>query len=311
LSRPPIGHVRLVVIAALVGVLLASGAVADDLILARADYPEGPLWYRQKLYYGEMMRDRVVISHDLKTTATFWERPGCGPVSVAPYGEKELLVLCHLLHVVVRVSLSGATLAVISRDDAGLSLVHPNGSCADGKGGVYFTASGFFSPSASATGAVMHLERGGKLRRLAERIHYANGIAVDTARRRLFVSEHLARRVLAFPVHEDGTLGTPSVFFDLNKLPPTGDLDPLAGPDGLELEGAGRLLVAEYGAGRIHHVGADGTWLGTLSGLKKYVTDMTLLPDGRAAITQSESNSVPPYAGNVMLLEKFLSRLKR
>src|SRR6266508_3521130 len=107
----------IVVIAVLVGVLLASGAVADDLILARADYPEGPLWYRQKLYYGEMMRDRVVISHDLKTTATFWERPGCGPVSVAPYGEKELLVLCHLLHVVVRVSLSGATLAFISRDD--------------------------------------------------------------------------------------------------------------------------------------------------------------------------------------------------
>jgi len=296
---------------ALVGLPLATPAAAADQVLSKANYPEGPLWHRQKLYYGEMTRDRVTISHDLKTTATFWERPGCGPVSVAPYGEKELLVLCHLSHAVVRVSLTGATLAVISQDDTGLSLVHPNGSCADGKGGVYFTAAGFFSASAPTTGAVMHLDPRGRLRRLAERIQYANGIAVDTARRRLFVSEHLARRVLAFPMQEDGTLGTPSVFFDLNKLPPAGDLDPLAGPDGLELEGAGRLVVAEYGAGRIHHVGADGTWLGTLSGLKKYVTDMTLLPDGRAAITQSESNSVPPYAGNVMLLEKFLSRFKR
>ena len=302
---------RALACAALLWLLLASPATAADLVLARAHYPEGPLWHRQKLYYGEMMRDRVTISHDLKTTATFWERPGCGPVSVAPYGDKELLVLCHLSHAVVRVSLSGATLAVISQDETGLALVHPNGSCADGKGGVYFTAAGFFSLSAPPTGAVMHLEPGGRLRRLAERIQYANGIAVDTARRRLFVSEHLARRVIAFPMKDDGSLGPSSVFFDLGKLPLLPDLDPLAGPDGLELEGPGRLLIAEYGTGRIHHVGADGAWLGTLSGLKRYVTDMTLLPDGRAAITQSESNSVPPYAGNVMLLEKFLSRFKR
>jgi sugar lactone lactonase YvrE len=302
---------RAFVTAALAAASLTTAAAADDQVLARAHYPEGPLWHRQKLYYGEMTRDRVTISHDLKTTATFWERPGCGPVSVAPYGDKELLVLCHLSHAVVRVSLSGATLGVITQDEAGLSLVHPNGSCADGKGGVYFTASGFFTHSAPATGAVMHLDRSGRLRRLAERIHYANGIAVDTARRRLFVSEHLARRVLVFHMNEDGTLGTGSVFFDFGTLPPVPDLDPLAGPDGLELEGAGRLLVAEYGAGRIHLVGADGTWIGTLSGLKRYVTDMTMLPDGRAAITQSESNSVPPYLGNVMLLEKFLSRFKR
>jgi sugar lactone lactonase YvrE len=238
--------------------------------------------------------------------------PGCGPVSVAPYRDNELLVLCHLSHQIVRVSPFGVTRAVIDRDDAGHSFVHPNDSSADDKGGVYFTASGEFSLTAPASGAVLYLDRDGKLRRLAEGIHYSNGIAVDLPHHRVLVSEHLSRRVLAFPMLADGGLGTPSVFFDLNKLAlPTGGLDPLAGPDGMELDDAGRMVVAEYGAGRMHLVGPDGTWLGTLGGLKKYVTDLALLPGGRAAITEAEVNDVPPYPGDVVILDAFFSRFER
>ena len=77
-------------------------AFASDAVLAKANYPEGPLWHHQKLYYGEMVRDRVTMSTDLKTTSTFWEMPGCGPVSIAPYRQQEFLVLCHLGHKVRR-----------------------------------------------------------------------------------------------------------------------------------------------------------------------------------------------------------------
>lgn len=287
-------------------------AVAEDVTLAKADYPEGPLWYRQRLYYNEMMRDRVVMSSDLRTTVSFWKMPGCGPVSIAPYRDNELLVLCHLMHRVVRVSLSGVTLGIIDSDAAGRPFIHPNGSSADNKGGVYFTASGEFSLFAPATGSVLYLDRNGKLRRLAEGIRYSNGIAVDLPHHRILVSEHLSRRILAFPLLADGSLGRPSVFFDLNKLVlPQVDLDPRAGPDGLELDNTGRLLTAEYGAGRIHLVGPNGVWLGTLGGLKKYVTDMALLPGGRAAITEAEVNDVPPFPGDVVILDAFLSRFER
>jgi sugar lactone lactonase YvrE len=303
---------RRLVLPLVIFVMGAQVAVGEDVTLAKADYPEGPLWYRLRLYYGEMMRDRVVMSSDLRTTVTFWKMLGCGPVSIAPYRGNELLVLCHLMHKVVRVSLSGVTLAIIGHDDAGRPFVHPNASSADDKGGVYFTASGGFSLSAPATGAVLYLDRNGKMRRLVEGIRYANGIALDSPHHRVLVSEHLNRRVLAFPLLADGSLGKPSVFFDLDKqVLPHVHLDPLAGPDGLELDHSGRLFVAEYGAGRIHLVGPNGAWLGTLGGLKKYVTDMALLPGGRVAITEAEVNDVPPFPGDVLIVDRFLSRFKR
>jgi gluconolactonase len=292
----------------LLALATVSAAAAE---LAKADYPEGPLWHRDRLYYGEMMRDRVMVS-DLRAVSVFWQMPGCGPVSIAPYRADELLVLCHLSHNLVRLSLAGALLGVIDRDAGGRPFVHPNDSCVDGKGGVFFTASGEFSLAAPATGAVLHLDGDGGLHRRAEGIHYANGIAVDGARRRLLVSEHLGRRVLEFPLQADSSLGRPSVFFDLAKLPaPTTGLDPLAGPDGLELDGEGRLFVAEYGAGRIHLVGADGALIGTLGGLLRYVTDLALLPGGRAAISEARVNNLPPYAGDVVILDDVVARFVR
>ena len=288
-------------------------AFASDTVLAKANYPEGPLWHHLRLYYGEMVRDRVMVSLDLRTTSTFWEMPGCGPVSIAPYRQQELLVLCHLAHKVVRVSTSGTTLGVIDRDSGGHPIVHPNGSTADAKGGVYFTASGDFHPSAPATGAVLLLDSGGKLRRLADGIRYANGIALDVKHRRVLVSEHLNRRVLAFPLMSDGSLGNRTVFFDFSAIQhrPRFQLDALAGPDGLEVDDIGRLIIAEYGAGRIHLVSPNGAWLGTLDGLRRYVTDMTLLPGGQAAITQTEANDVPLLPGDVVILDRFLSRFQR
>jgi gluconolactonase len=290
---------------------LSAGLPAAGAELAKADYPEGPLWHGDRLYYGEMMRDRVMVSN-LAKTSVFWQMPGCGPVSIAPYRAQELLVLCHLSHNLVRLSPQGAALGIIERDADGRPFVHPNDSSADNKGGVFLTASGEFSLAAPATGAVLYLDRGGALHRRAEGIRYANGIAVDSDHRRVLVSEHLNRRVLSFPLLSDGRLGGPSVFFDLAALPmPASGLDPLAGPDGLELDGEGRLFVAEYGAGRMHLVGADGAWIGTLGGLLRYVTDLALLPGDRAAITEARRNDLPPYVGDVVIVDDIVAKFVR
>jgi sugar lactone lactonase YvrE len=301
---------RLACILALL-LLLGGTAAAADRVLAAADYPEGPLWHHGRLYYAEMMKDRIVVS-DLQSTSTFWRLPGCGPVSVAPYRGDEILVLCHLIHRVVRVSAEGESIQVIAHDGDGRPFVHPNDSSADGKGGVYFTASGEFALAAPATGAVLHLAADGTLRRLAGGIRYSNGIAFDGAHHRLLVSEHLDRRILAYPLRADGGLGPPQVFFDFERLPFADEaLDPLAGPDGLELTDDGRLIVAEYGAGRIHLVSPAGAWLGTLGGFQRYVTDMALLPGGRAAVTEASVNDVPPFPGQVAILDDFLGRFRR
>ena len=287
----------------------AQAALAADAKLADARYPEGALWHEGRLYYAEMGRGVVVVS-DLSQQKTFWKRQDCGPVSIAPYVRGEFIVLCHLAHVIVRVSSGGETLEVIDRDSSGARFVYPNAACVDEQGGVYFSSSGEFSLRAPATGAVLYLAPTGRLTRVAEGIHYANGVAVDRVRRRLLVSAHLDRQVLAYPLTGPGRLGAPAVFFDFAANGIERGYA-LAGPDGLEIDPAGNLLVAEYGEGRIHKVSADGRYLGELRGFAPFVTDMALLPDGRAAVAASFRNDIPELPGEVVLRDRFLDRFRR
>jgi sugar lactone lactonase YvrE len=287
----------------------AGAGHAADTRLARASYPEGALWHKGRLFHAEMGRDAVMVS-DLSDVRVFWTRRGCGPVSIAPYARDEFIVLCHLAHLIVRVSADGQTREVIDRDSAGVPFVYPNASAADGLGGVYFSSSGTFAPEAPATGAVLYLDASGQLARIAEGIHYANGVAVDRVRNRLLVSAHLDRRILAYPLKAPGRLGAPRVFFDFAR----NSIDhryALAGPDGLEITPAGDVLVAEYGEGRLHRIAADGRYLGELGGFAPFVTDMALLPDGRGAVTASFRNDIPDLPGEVVLRDRFLERFAR
>lgn len=297
----------------LLAALLASGVVAGafaaDARLVRASYPEGALWHEGRLYHAEMGRDAVMVS-DLAATRVFWTRKGCGPVSIAPRGRDEFIVLCHLAHLIVRVSASGQTLAVIDRDSAGVPFVYPNASAADGQGGVYFSSSGTFALDAPATGAVLYLDASGRLERVAEGIHYANGVGVDRVRSRLLVSAHLDRRILAYRLKGPGRLGPAGVFFDFDANG-IAHRYPLAGPDGLEITAAGDVVVAEYGEGRIHRIAADGRYLGELGGFAPFVTDMALLPGGRAAVTATFRNDIPDLPGEVVLRDRFLERFAR
>jgi sugar lactone lactonase YvrE len=282
--------------------LTSSEALAGDVKLAEAQYPEGALWHQGRLYYAEMGRD-VVVRSDLKTTHVFWRKKGCGPVSIAPY-RGGFVVLCHLAHRLVRVSRAGKTIASITRDTEGKPFLYPNAAAADDAGGVYFSSSGVFSLDEPATGAVLYLDAQGKLGRVTEGIHYANGVAVDAERKRLLVSAHLARQVLAFPILNPGQLGERRVFFDF-AAHGIAHKYRLAGPDGLELDAAGNVLVAEYGEGRIHKIAPDGALVGTFDGFAPYVTDTALLPDGRGAVTASRINNAPPYPGEVVLSDRF------
>lgn len=295
--------------ALLLSAIAWQGAQASDRKLADASYPEGALWHEGRLYHAEMGRNVIVVS-DLSKSRLFWERKGCGPVSIAARGEGEFIVLCHLAHAIVRVSAEGETLQVIDRDHEGNRFVYPNAAASDGEGGVYLSSSGTFSLSAAQTGAVLFLDRSGKLVRVAEGIHYANGVAVDRSRGRLLVSAHLGRRILAYPLRGRGRLGASSVFFDLD-LQGLAHAYALAGPDGIEIASSGEVIVAEYGEGRIHKIAADGRYLGTQGGFAPFVTDMALLPDGRAVVTASFRNDIPQLPGEVVLRERFLDRFNR
>ena len=276
-ARAPLGVLAAVLLFA-AGAALAAARVAVTLNPA-ALYPEGPLLRAGTLYYAEMGADRV-SAWDGQANRIVWTRPGCGPTSVADGGGGTLLVLCHRLNAVARITLAGETREIVSRDAGGRPFVNPNASINDAKGGTYFSSSGIFAPHAPAEGAVLYIDAGGRVTRVAEDIHYANGVALTADGGTLYVSEHLARRVLAFTVGADGRLSDQRDFVALDAvetLPRNHGWE--LGPDGLAVDREGNVYIAEYGAGHLLIVGPNGKLRATIPVGEPYVTAMALSPD--------------------------------
>lgn len=278
---------------------VAAGEAGVIVVNPDSAYPEGPLVAGGDLYYAEMGSDRV-MRFDGAANAVVWSRPGCGPTSVAQGGEGTLIVLCHRQELIARISASGETLTIIDRDAGGRRLVTPNASVGDGRGGVYFSSSGDFAPGAPAEGAVLYLAADGTLRRVAEGIHYSNGVALTPDGERLYVSEHLSRRVLVFDVAADGSLSGRRVFVGLDDIEAVEPGRPWeAGPDGLAVDRAGHLYIAEYGAGRLLIVDATGKLAATIPVPERFVTAMALSADERTLFITAPGTRGPPYKGAV------------
>ena len=291
---------RLLILAFLLVVVAPASAQERIVINSEAHYPEGPLWYGDRLLYAEMGADRV-RAWDGRKNSQVWKRAGCGPTSIADGGAGTLIVLCHLQNALARIDLTGATRAIIDRDDKGARFPTPNASINDAKGGIYFSSSGTFSPLAPAEGSVLYLPAGENVpRRIATGIHYANGVALARGGRTLFVSEHLERRVLAYPVEFDGSLGLRRVFVELDRVAPAGPHDWEVGPDGLAVDRRGNLFIAEYGAGRVLVVDGKGALVATIPIPERYVTAPAFGPDeARVFVTAPANNTTPPFVGKV------------
>ncbi|HET7410590.1 MAG TPA: SMP-30/gluconolactonase/LRE family protein [Paracoccaceae bacterium] len=286
-----------------VAVLLAAALLA---LPARAEewpasYPEGPVWIDGTLYWAEMGADRVMAWEGAGEPRVFFRQEGCGPTALARYREAELLVLCHRAGTLVRTDAEGRPLGTIREDAAGNRLRDPNDASADGHGGVWFTDPGIFSARAPAEGAIYHLGPDGTLTRHVTGLAYGNGIHVDSKGGRLLVSEHMARRVLSYPLR-NGTLGAPEVLIDFAALGIAPPAYPEAGPDGLEIAPDGTLWVAEYGAGRLHGWREGEGLVATLPVPAPFVTNIAFGPDGLAAITAPIVNDRPPYPGRVWVM---------
>ena len=158
---------------------LAQGADAADVKVVndKAAFPEGPAFIDGTLHYVEY-GGNTILSWDGEKNTQLWKSEGCGPSAVLPLGDGDLVVTCYDNGTIARVSRGGETVATYDKDDAGNALVGPNDLTADGKGGIWFTASGPWE-SAPIVGKVYHLAADGTIRMAAGDLHYANGIALS------------------------------------------------------------------------------------------------------------------------------------
>jgi sugar lactone lactonase YvrE len=267
-----------------------------------ASYPEGPLWVGERLFYAEMPLDRVVEWKDGQRR-DFWSEPGCGPTSIALYRSTQLIVLCHLGGRLVHLNGAGRKLGEFKASSDGEPLRNPNDCHTDGKGGVFFTDAGTFMQGAPATGKVFHLAADGSLTKRLDSVYYANGIAVDFPRKRLLLSEHLARKVWQFDLRDDLTLTNRHLYLDVGKYFAPGEIDYAeTGPDGIEVDSEGYVFIPVYGAGRMMIVAPDGA-VSKVAVPVKFVTNIAVSAT-QAVIVGASINDRPPYPGRVTLLHR-------
>jgi len=259
---------------------LMAAVRADTVLVHAAAYPEGPLWRDGALLYVEYAGSGIK-QWDGTRAVTYWSGEHCGASGLIAYRTDHILVACYDANNMVELDRTGNQLRTIDRDSAGKPFIGPNDFAADGRGGIYVSASGVYDLKAPISGTILYMAADGVPVEVANLIHYSNGLTLSKDGKTLLVSEMLAGRILSFPIQADGRLGPRSVWARLQDLaPPTAHEDAYAGPDGLKLGPDGNYYIAQNGSGRVLVVNDDKKLLRVITVPTPYVTNVNFGADG-------------------------------
>ncbi len=283
--------------------LFATGAIAASVgaIDPKAHYPESPVWRDGQLSYVEYSAGNIKRWDGTHATI-FWHRDGCGPSGLIAFHD-HWLIACYDDNSVVEIDAAGKQVRASRVDDRGRSFTGPNDFAADGRGGIYFSASGAYDIKAPITGALFHIAADGKaVSELADTLHYPNGLTLSRDGRHLLVAEMLAGRILSFSIGSDGRLGPRSVWARLRDLAPaTPSEDAYNGPDGLKLGPDGNYYIAQNGSGRVLVVGEDKKLVRSIEVPTPFVTNLAFgaAGTGDVFVTGVFDEWKAPYPGAV------------
>ncbi len=244
------------------------------------DWSEGPVWDRKGrfLLFSDvpmntvyrwkegMPKPEVFLKPSGYTGSTpRGGEPGSNGLILDPQGR---LVLCqHGDRRVARLEADGSFKTLVDNYQ-GKKLNSPNDGVYHSDGSLFFT-----DPPYGLLGknddpkkelpfnGVYRLSPRGELTLLTKEMTYPNGIGLSPDEKTLYVANSDPERAvwMAYPLKEDGTIGTGRVFFDATRGVKT-----LKGlPDGLKVDRDGNLFAT--GPGGVLIFAPDGTHLGTLN----------------------------------------------
>lgn len=219
----------------------ATAAQAADVKVINKDawFPEGPIWYQDKLFYVEYGRN-TVMTWDGKENKVFWKQDGCGPSAVLPTAAGDFVVTCYDSNSIGRISADGKTEEPYTKDTDGHPFVGPNDFAPDKKGGIYFTGSGKGGPLIDAS--AYYITKDGKVNLAADDLHNANGLAVSNDGKILYLVETEDNRIIAFDIQDDGSLANRRVFLRLDDMFPK---QPHIWPDGIKFDSKGEMYIGQ------------------------------------------------------------------
>lgn len=266
-----------------------------------AHFPEGPVWYRGKLYYVEYDRS-AVMTWDGKENTVFSAEKGCGQSAVVPAAHGEFLTTCYDNGSIGRIAADGTVFPAYTHDKDGNTFMGPNDLAPDTRGGIYFTASGHLGPVID--GKVFYIAAGGTISQVAVDLHNANGLAVSADGKILYVAETEERRLLQFDIAANGSLSGRRVFVNLDEL--THHVAPIW-PDGVKVSSAGDIYIGQSPRdlhmpllGQIFVLDARGNLLRTLTLPSPKVPNLAFSPDEKTIyVTALDQIDKSPYRGKV------------
>lgn len=212
-------------------------------------FGEGPRWRDDRLWFSDMHGEAVWTVDLAGTRELVVEVPGRRPSGLGFLPDGDLLIVSMLDRQILR--WDGADLRVHA-DLSGLIDTGCNDMVVDGGGRAYV---GSFPPPSSPSGSIVLVEPGGAARTVAEDVIFPNGTVITGDGTTLIVAESLGRRLTAFTVAVDGSLGHRRVYADC----------PGFGPDGICLDDEGAVWAAMPLAREFQRILPGGEVTGTVS----------------------------------------------
>ncbi len=295
---------RLAIFGFLIAFLPSLPCIADSgvqVLNADAYYPEGPIWYRDKLYYVEYGRNAVML-WDGKKNAVFSSEKGCGQSAVVPTARGEFLTTCYDNGTIGRIAADGKSLRPYAHDKDGRPFVGPNDLAPDSRGGIYFSTSG--SHGDAIDGKVFYIAPDGTISLRADDIHNANGLAVSKDGSILYVVETDENRLLKFKIGPAGSLSDRRIVVNLDDL---AHHAVHIWPDGVKIDSHGDIYLGQSAreyhvpyAGVIFVVDAKGKLLRKLTLPSIQVPNFAFSPDEKTLyVTALDQFDKPPYHGKI------------
>jgi sugar lactone lactonase YvrE len=217
-------------------------------------FGESPRWHDGRLWFCDWAAEEL-IAVDLDGAAEVLARVPSFPFSIDWRPDGLLLINAARQKAVLRLEPDGelATYAELS----GLSPRPPgNEIVVDRHGNAYVNGGGFdlMAGEAFAPGMVALVTPDGSARAAADDLAFPNGMAITADDSTLIVAESYARRLTAFDIAPDGTLGARRTWADL------GD----GVPDGICIDTEGAVWYADVPNRRCVRVREGGEVLGTV-----------------------------------------------
>lgn len=212
-----------------------SAAKEVDVVMNGLAFGESPRWHDDRLWFCNWGTGQIVAVDADGNSQVMLTVPATLPYSIDWLPDGRLVVVSGREGLVLRQEPDG-TLATHA-DLRGLSTSPWNEIVVDGRGNIYVNGGGpapapgqHFGP-----GTIVLIAPDGSVRQVADKIAFANGMAVTPDNKTLIVAESHANRLTAFDIAADGSLANRRRWADLGN----------GFPDGICLDAEGAVWYAD------------------------------------------------------------------